>query len=168
MSELSRGPVPSDGTPSVPVVPAPVPSFREAVPTGPRTGPQFVPTGPRSPLLGGDGGRDRVSRTAYLTKHHCGADLLAGLDDDVAGLVARCDPYPLSPVGEVEALLAGRRTWHLRHRRLERRDQFNVPGHPPCHDLLVVAEHRCGHPPPTTWLLPLSPPRPRPETTEEF
>lgn len=92
--------------------------------------------------------------------------MLSGLDDELAAFTVRVDPYPLSPTGEVASLRASRRTYWLRHGALERRDRWNIPGHPPCPDLLVLAEHRCGERPPDDWLAPPSP-RPQPQPAKE-
>lgn len=109
-----------------------------------------------------------TGRTPALLQHGCGAYVLTGLDDDTAGLVVTCDPYPLTPIGEVEALRDDRRTYYLLHRRIERRDIWNIPGHLPSHDLLVIASHRCGLPVPDAWRLPPAPrPAPRP-ALEDF
>jgi hypothetical protein len=109
----------------------------------------------------------RIGRRVVMMLHSCGEHVLTGLDDEPCGMTVRVDPYPLSPTGEVAALRAGRRTYWLRHGSLERRDQWNIPGHPPAPDLLVLAEHRCGDRPPDDWLAPPSPRPPRP-APEEF
>lgn len=165
MSELSREPVPSTGAGPVPVVPAPVPSFREAVPTGSRSGSPVAPTGSLFPSLEGNRGPNR--RTASLWTCRCGEPVLTGLDDDHCAFTATCDPYRLTALGEVEALRDGRWTYQLVRRSLDRRDQWNIPGHPPTVDLPVLAEHRCGQPIPADWIAPPAPRQPRP-MVEDF
>lgn len=110
----------------------------------------------------------RVGRRVMLTVHGCGSHVLLGLDDEPAGLTARCDPYPLSQAGEVAALRDGRWTWAIAHGRLERRDRWTIPGHPPGPGLLVVTEHRCDHPLPDDWLAPPTPRPPAPTPKEPF
>lgn len=109
----------------------------------------------------------RLGRKVVMARHDCGEPILIGLDDDRCALVARVDPYPLSATGEVAALRSSRHTYYLRHGALERRDRWNIPGHPPCPDLLVLAEHVCGTRPPDDWLAPPSP-RPSRPAPEEF
>lgn len=43
----------------------------------------------------------------------CRATVLAGLDADMAALPVRCDPTPLTEMGEAVALLQGRTTYDL-------------------------------------------------------
>lgn len=43
----------------------------------------------------------------------CGMTVLEALDDYRAGILVRCDPIPLSPAAELEALKAGRLTYEL-------------------------------------------------------
>ncbi len=107
-----------------------------------------------------------ISRKAHLTKHTCGAHVIVGLDADTAALVARCEPYPLSPIGEVEAMRDGRDTYRVMWGALDRRDRWNIPGQPPAPGRPVLAAHRCGDPLPAAWLAPPSP-RPRPSTADE-
>lgn len=102
-----------------------------------------------------------------MTVHGCGGEVLRGLDSAVAALTATVDPYPLSPLGEVEALRDGRRTYYLHWGALEPRDRYTIPGHPPSHALLVLAAHRCDQPIPETWIKPPAPAAPR-QPVEEF
>lgn len=95
-----------------------------------------------------------MNRRACPTIHRCGATVLTGLDNDLAALVARVDPEPLTALGEVQALTAGRTTYALRGQALDRRDRWSIPGHPPSHALPVHAEHRCGEPLPADCYLP--------------
>lgn len=86
----------------------------------------------------------------------CQAWTVAGLDADILALEARCDPTPLSALGEVLALVDGRRTVDLIRTRgrleLEQRwgehiDTFPAGGgHGD-----VLASHVCGQPIPATW-----------------
>lgn len=170
MSELSRGPLALFPVPSGPPVPERSPLICEAVPGGPRAVPTVVQVVPVPPPYRGDRGPDRLptaitgaSRKAQIRVHSCHAPILAGLDADVAALSVAVDPYPLTPLGEVEALRDSRRTYDLRQMRLDRRDHWTIPGHPPSPRHPVVAEHRCGHPIPDDWKAPPAPPAPTPE-----
>lgn len=92
------------------------------------------------------------------TRHRCGAEVLTGWDGDRAALFVVLDAGLLNVIGEVAALASGRRTYRLWRSGLDRRDRWNIPGHPPSLDLPVHAEHRCGEvihrdhllPPPAT------------------
>lgn len=95
-----------------------------------------------------------VSRIPKLSKCRCGQHLLVGLDGDRCALVARVDIYPLSNVGEVEAMRDGRRTYRLYWRTLDPRDQWNIAGMP-AEAGTVLAEHRCGAPIPADWRRPI-------------
>lgn len=81
----------------------------------------------------------------------CGTWTLAGLDADVCALEAHADPTPLTPLGEVAALLGGVRTVELvnsggRH-QLEQRLPDHIEGRPACSGRFdVLALHRCGQP----------------------
>lgn len=169
----------SDGEPgtvsgkvSVPAVPAPVPSFREAVPTGSRLGSPFAPTGSLPPPYGGNRGPVREPQASTTGAHRrasirvcrCHAPILAGLDGEVAAFSVAVDPYALTPAGEVEALRQSRRTYDLDQMRLSQRDRWTIPGRPPTPARPVVAEHRCGHPIPDDWK---APPPPRPATASQ-
>lgn len=88
-----------------------------------------------------------TAKARYRHCHHgCGLVLLAGT---WLGLEAWCDPWPITAKGELDALLAGRRSytfsvyslglnfrgrWDIRHKGPDRYD--------------VHAEHRCGQPHP--------------------
>lgn len=100
-----------------------------------------------------------IGRRPQLLRHDCGAHVLVGLDADRCALTARVEPYPLTALGEVEALRAGRWTYRLLRGALDRRDRWNIPGHPPTPEVPVLAAHVCGQPLPATWLAP-PPPRP--------
>lgn len=85
----------------------------------------------------------------------CGVAVWAGLSDDYCARVVRIDPNPLSPFGEMLALLAGRGTFDLHregeHWRLYVRDHWQIAGRPAglvawawrCD---VVTEHVCNQP----------------------
>jgi len=108
-----------------------------------------------------------ANRKASIRVHpRCHQPILAGLDADVAALSVAVDPYPLTPAGEVWALQSGRRTYALSRGALERRDRWTIPGQTPSHRVTVLAEHRCGDPPPADLRLPPAPPRPA--TPEEI
>jgi hypothetical protein len=110
---------------------------------------------------------DPIRRKAHLTRCKCGEHILVGLDDNVAALSARADIYPLSNLGEVEALRSGRWTYWLRDRMLDRRGQFDIRGHA-ASTITVVAEHRCGEPIPATWRRPIHTPTPRRTVDADF
>lgn len=95
-----------------------------------------------------------MNRRVCRLIHHCGTPILVGLDNDRAALVARVDEQPLTALGEVYALTAGRRTYRLHHGALDRRDRWNIPDHPPSHGTPVHAEHWCADPLPAEWCLP--------------
>ncbi len=85
-----------------------------------------------------------MNRSPKAHRHRCGAAVLTGLDGDLAALAVTVDAALLSAVGEVHALTLRRRTYQLYRGALDRRDRWNVPGHPPSLDLPVHVEHRCG------------------------
>jgi hypothetical protein len=73
----------------------------------------------------------------------CGAELLASQD---MGLERWADPVPLTPLGELQAILAGRATyWHVMG-YLEPRRERDIEGMSAA-DTDVLAEHRCHAPP---------------------
>lgn len=77
----------------------------------------------------------------------CRATVLAGLDGDAAALPIRCDPTPLTQMGEAVALLQGRTTYDLLPAKTgrelhERTTHFiNKPRR-----YLVFAAHKCNNP----------------------
>lgn len=78
----------------------------------------------------------------------CGAVVMVGIDGDLAGSVATCDPTPLSPTGEALALLAGRGTFELRwiggRYELDRRDAFRIRGSPAgTNGIDILVRHDC-------------------------
>jgi hypothetical protein len=82
-----------------------------------------------------------ITTKTRVTTHRCGRIVF---DAIVEGLPVHADPTPLTPIGELAALLAGRRTYDLARRELWHRDRWRIcrREHP------VVADHRCGIPPP--------------------
>lgn len=99
---------------------------------------------------------DGISRRAHARRcRECGAVVMAGLDHDSCAMPVYADPVPLTPIGEVEVLLAGRRTYDLaytsRGYRLDPRSAGHIrrapAGTAPGVD--VVAGHRCGARPPS-------------------
>lgn len=85
---------------------------------------------------------DGLGRKAQLKACvHCRAWVIVGLDRHTCALRAICDPITLDQTGELLALLAGRHTYELWGRELERRDQWNITGgiNKP-----VISEHQCG------------------------
>lgn len=79
----------------------------------------------------------------------CGAPWLYALDDDMMALNAKVHPEPLSGLGEVQATLAGIRTFELRRTKggynLDWRHRWAIKGRPAGAGVIdVLAEHRCG------------------------
>lgn len=80
----------------------------------------------------------------------CGRPVMVGLDDDSCALTAVVDPYPLSPAGEVVALMQGRKTYTLAwaggRYEIDRRDEWRIEGNPPGSrpTVDVVVNHECG------------------------
>lgn len=82
------------------------------------------------------------------TCNKCGRDILQGLDHDYCALLAKVDPTPLTRASELEALIAGQRTYGLWTTRdgheLEHRHQWAIGG--PFNLLgreAVLADHEC-------------------------
>lgn len=98
--------------------------------------------------------RQRKARLGRCPK--CAAWTLRGVENDFAGLIAEADAAYLSWAGEIAAAtFEGRLTYALdRDGRLEYRDQGRraKPSREP-----LLAEHRCAHPIPATWLATLPP-----------
>jgi hypothetical protein len=105
-------------------------------------------------------------RAKIITHRPCGIPTLAGIDGRVAGLDTWCDLGQLSPHGELQAMLDGRRTYRLYGGELDPRDRWNTLGHPASHDRPVFAEHRCGQPIPANWCLTPQPSPARPDLEE--
>lgn len=103
---------------------------------------------------------DRLIRTGAITETGlsrrarprpcptCKTWTITGLDADVMAFEATCDPAPLTPLGEVAALMAGRRTLGLVQRsgryELEQRWAEHIDADR--HRLDVLASHTCGQP----------------------
>ena len=98
-----------------------------------------------------------VTRRAVVRVHSCHSPVLAGLDADRAALAVAVDPYGLTMAGEVWALRRDRPTYLLHAGRLERRDRWSIAG-TPAGIAVVMAEHRCGLPPPPEMRTPPAPP----------
>lgn len=102
-----------------------------------------------------------MSRKAKLIACvRCDEPVLRGLDADIAAFPARTDIYPLSLHGEVQALMAGRRTYELRLGELDHRDRWMITGRP-ASSITVVADHVCEEPTPADWIRPITPPAAR-------
>lgn len=86
----------------------------------------------------------------------CGQPILAGVDADTCGLGARVDPAPLTRTGELLAVIDQRWTYRLIDGRLCHRDRYAIR----TGAADVLAEHRCHHPLPATWLAPAPDPAP--------
>lgn len=105
-----------------------------------------------------------LSRRAKPMLHRtCRQLVIAGFDNDTCAFDAWTEPAPLTPHGELAALLDERRTYDLDGERLYRRDQASIPGRPPSPRRTVLAEHRCHSPLPVDWLETSTPSAP---TTE--
>lgn len=95
-----------------------------------------------------------ISRRARVRRCHCRARILVGLDDIVAAFEARCDPTPLTALGEALAAVTGRRTWALRREGaryvLDPRTADDIAAWPAGTRQRedVLAEHVCGAAPP--------------------
>lgn len=78
----------------------------------------------------------------------CHAPILQGLDADNAAMTARCDPTPLTEMGEAVALLQGRTTYDLvtvkAGRELHPRTTHFIQKKE--RRYLIVATHICGNP----------------------
>lgn len=121
------------------------------------------PDGPANPWL-----VDHLKATGALTESGlsrrarprrcptCSAWTVSGLDADILAFETHADPVPLSALGEVLALAAGRRTVELGLSRgrleLEQRWADHIASRPAGTGRYdVLAEHRHGLPVPATW-----------------
>ena len=91
-------------------------------------------------------GNSRTARVSTCTP--CQAPTIVGLDVDHGGFATTCDPTPLTQLGEVLAILAGRRTLTLRRRagrlELDRRDDLRISWEPAeAGPWDVLAVHTC-------------------------
>lgn len=93
-------------------------------------------------------GATRTARARYCER--CRAHIFRGLDADWGSLSRDIDPHPLTRLGEVAVLLAGRRTFTLRFLYsqfvIDPRNRFVIAAEPagsvPGAD--VVVQHDCG------------------------
>jgi hypothetical protein len=96
------------------------------------------------------GGVARAARSTSCGR--CRSPVMVGLDDDMCALSAVVDVYPLSPAGEVVALMSGRRTYSLTwaggRYEIDRRDSYRIEGMAPGDrsNVDVVVNHECGTP----------------------
>jgi hypothetical protein len=107
-----------------------------------------------------------VTRRATIRVHTCHSPILAGLDADRCALPVAVDPYALTTAGEVWSLRAGRDTYVLHQGLLHLRTRWDIPSNP-AGSVTVLAEHRCGHPPPIELRQPATPPA-QPPAKEMF
>jgi hypothetical protein len=77
----------------------------------------------------------------------CGRYVLRGLTRDKGGISVDCDPEPLSPLGEVMALLAGNRTyesqWFAGQHTISWRDKYAIAAHIAGDQIDVLIRHDC-------------------------
>jgi hypothetical protein len=77
----------------------------------------------------------------------CGQYVLRGLDREYGGRDTECDPEPLSPLGEVMALMAGLTTyesnWSGGQHTISRRDRYAIAAHIAGNTIDVLIEHDC-------------------------
>ena len=106
---------------------------------------------------------DRGIRALHCPR--CRAPIISGTDADYCALIIQADTTPLSPAGEMVALLGGRTTYTLEQplagcARLFRRNPSRIarqkPGTPdkPWRKYDVLARHQCGHQIPDTLTIP--------------
>ena len=95
-----------------------------------------------------DRAMDEQGVTRSIRARHCGRCrlvVLAAIDD--LGFTVACWPTPTTHRGELQALLAGRRTFYRFGTELESRNSWNIAGKSPdIYDVLV--EHHCADSPP--------------------
>ena len=115
-----------------------------------------------------------LSRKArVLDCPHCRVPCIAGLDSHIAALDAWCDPTALTLDGELEALLAGLRTFTLwRGSEIALRHQWIVAAdhakrRNPSPTRTILAQHRCGDPVPDAWAAPQPEPEPAPDDVDD-
>lgn len=75
----------------------------------------------------------------------CRCDAFSGY---VTGYHTMFDMYPLSQIGEAEALIRGLRTFHANHPHFERRSAWLIAREPKPLLGFIIREHRCTAPPP--------------------
>jgi hypothetical protein len=107
-----------------------------------------------------------MSRAAKQARcRHCRSDIWVGPDSHVAALTALVDIHPLTRTGELLAVCAGRRVYHLDiNHHLWHRSAWRLPS--PARGR-VLAEHRCGDPIPATWRQPSPTRTPTTNNTQE-
>jgi hypothetical protein len=94
-----------------------------------------------------------ISKAQLKPCKQCRITVWQGFDGEVCALLAYADVMPLSAIGEVLALLDGRRTYRLMRRgersALQVRDRWDIRTHPAGQSSArctydVLAQHRCG------------------------
>lgn len=99
-----------------------------------------------SGLMDGDTGAMRKAQAVACDR--CGRAVWRGLDADWCGRSRDADPLPVSALGEVQAIMAGRKTLELSgatRLELNYRDAWRIKGRPAGRDGYdVVVEHKCG------------------------
>lgn len=113
---------------------------------------------------------DHIGRRARLATHECGQPVLTGLNDDNCAWPTTVDPHPLTPTGEMLALLGGRHTydyWIHAQELNGPRDHLRIPYRPATDtgSTRVLAAHICGTPPLPHY--PSPPPTPNQETNDD-
>lgn len=101
------------------------------------------------------------SRTVRARTCKCGAAVLVGLDADWLAIQTTLDAHPLDNVGELLAVLQGRRTYDLRRtssrgshgREMDERNAWRI-ANPWAMPWPVHTEHRCGQPLPAAAAKP--------------
>ena len=77
----------------------------------------------------------------------CGQPVMRGFDEDFGGCVVECDPRPLTQAGEIEAIIAGRRTYELsgiHYLTLWSRNKWRIKARPVGTPRMeVLAQHKC-------------------------
>lgn len=101
-----------------------------------------------------------------LGTHRCRAATLTGLDHHTCAREIHVEPYPLSTLGEVEALRNGRTTYQIAYYGLAARNASMIRTRR-AGSVMVLAEHRCGEPLPPIWLAPPTL-KPQPVNLEEI
>ncbi len=77
----------------------------------------------------------------------CFQSILVGMSEDVAAFMALVDPVALAPLGEMLALIDGRKTYQLgkydEGLALWQRDRWQIAGHPASPDWIILTDHKC-------------------------
>lgn len=100
----------------------------------------------RAGLMDDSTGATRAAKAVSCPR--CRSPVMRGLCADWGGYSIDADPGPLSPMGEVLALLSGRGTFELRwlgdHYEIDRRDHFRITGNPAgTNGIDVLVRHDC-------------------------